>query len=369
MKCDRSGEYVNMLNLTDETRQRETHMRRTGCEFEIVCLSVKGVWAVRKISGSHNHELGGNLAGHVVKRRLIELKKAKVRMLSGQGLALKDILCILCKEFANIHSTAREIYNELVAVRVEELRGSGPIEALVELISCSDYFSKVWLVEGVVDYVFFMHQSLVSMCQMFGTIFLLNCTYKISKFGMPLLNVVGITSTYATFNVGFAFLHAENEEVYAWVLEQFSKVVTLKVLCTDRELALMNRIAQVFQGYHNILYCWHINKNILANCKTRFSDVERQQFMERWNMLVSSTSVELFNAALRVFKETYSGTHPPAWQYVNTTWMPHKKRFVACYIDEFPHFDSTNTSRVEGNHHVIKSYIHVGTFHLLTLTK
>jgi hypothetical protein len=77
----------------------------------------------------------------------------------------------------------------------------------------------------------------------------------------------------------------------------------------------------------------------------------------------------LFDAALGVFKETYSGTHPAAWQYVNTTWMPHKERFVAYYIDEFPHFGSASTSRVEGNHHVIKSYLHVGTLHLLTLTK
>jgi hypothetical protein len=104
-----------MLNLRDETRQKETHTRRTGCEFEIVCLSVKGVWVVRKISGSHNHELGGNLVGHAVKCRLSELKKVKMRALVGQGLAPKDILCILHKEFANNHSMAREIYNELVA--------------------------------------------------------------------------------------------------------------------------------------------------------------------------------------------------------------------------------------------------------------
>jgi hypothetical protein len=91
--------------------------------------------------------------------------------------------------------------------------------------------------------------------------------------------------------------------------------------------------------------------------------------MERWNMLVFSTSVELFDAALGVFKETYSGTHLAAWQYVNTTWMPHKEKFVACYIDEFPHFGSANTSRVEGNHHVIKSYFRVGTLLILTLTK
>jgi hypothetical protein len=61
---------------------------------------MKVVWAVRKISGNHNHELGGNLAGHAVKRRLSELEKAKVRALGGQGLAPKDILCILHKEFA-----------------------------------------------------------------------------------------------------------------------------------------------------------------------------------------------------------------------------------------------------------------------------
>ncbi len=86
-------------------------------------------------------------------------------------------------------------------------------------------------------------------------------------------------------------------------------------------------------------------------------------------MLVSSTSVELFDAALGVFKETYLGTHPTAWQYVNTMWMPHKERFVAYHIDKFPHFGSASTSRVEGNHHVIKLYFRVGTFHLLTLMK
>jgi hypothetical protein len=95
-----------MLNLTDETRQRETHMRRTGCEFEIVCSSVKGVWVVHKISGSHNHELGGNLVGHAMKRRLSELEKAKVRVLGGQGLAPKDILCILRKDSVRSLQTA-----------------------------------------------------------------------------------------------------------------------------------------------------------------------------------------------------------------------------------------------------------------------
>ncbi len=150
-----------------------------------------------------------------MKCRLSELEKVKVRTLSGQGLAPKDILYILHKEFTNSHLTTREIYNELVVARAEELKDREPIEALVELISRSDYFNKVRLVEGAVDCMFCMHQSSISMCQTFGTIFLLDYTYKTNKFGMPLLNMVGITSTYATFNASFVFLHAENEEAYA----------------------------------------------------------------------------------------------------------------------------------------------------------
>ncbi len=48
---------------------------------------------------------------------------------------------------------------------------------MVELISCSDYFSKVRLVEGAVDYVFFMHQSSISMCQTFSTVFCHNPSF------------------------------------------------------------------------------------------------------------------------------------------------------------------------------------------------
>ncbi len=42
---------------------------------------------------------------------------------------------------------------------------------------------------------------------------------------------------------------------------------------------------------------------------------------------------------------------------------------MACFVDEFPHFGNASMSRVEGNHHVIKSYICVSTLHLLMLTK
>ncbi|CAG8676506.1 7217_t:CDS:1, partial [Scutellospora calospora] len=35
LQCDRGGQYINRLNLNDETRQRDTSTRLIGCPFEL----------------------------------------------------------------------------------------------------------------------------------------------------------------------------------------------------------------------------------------------------------------------------------------------------------------------------------------------
>ena len=229
--------------------------------------------------------------------------------------------------------------------------------------------SNVLMDGDTIKIIFFMHQSSIKLCQMFQTVFLMDCTYKTNNLKMPLLNIVGITSTYATFNACFAFLNEETEETYSWVLRHFSNVVDPKVLCTDRELALMNAISTVFPSCQNLLCRWHINKNIVANCKTGFSDEDWGKFMDEWNFMVSSTSIQAFEEAVFLFKEKFATCRLSTWNYINTTWMPHKEKFVECFINRFPHFGSVNTSRVEGNHHVIKSYLRVGNLKLFPVTK
>ena len=59
--------------------------------------------------------------------------------------------------------------------------------------------------------------------------------------------IIGVTSTYHSFNAGFAFLR-EEEHDYIWALIQFSKHLSNSpcVITTDRELALMNALESVF---------------------------------------------------------------------------------------------------------------------------
>jgi hypothetical protein len=184
---------------------------------------------------------------------------------------------------------------------------------------------------------------------------------------MPLLNIGGITSTNQTFNAGFAFLNDEREPNYTWVLTQFAEIVRPVVIVTDRELALMNSISVVFPDSKNLICVWHINKNVLAHCKKYFNEKIWIEFLADWNAVVYSTSVESLENSLQKLESKYSQNHVAVWNYLNSTWLPFKEYFVSCYINQFPHFGSSSTSRVEGNHHVIKSYVRLGKLDLLVV--
>jgi hypothetical protein len=62
--------------------------------------------------------------------------------------------------------------------------------------------------------------------------------------------MVGTTCLNTTFYVAFCFLAKEEENDYIWALEQLKGICTSdnlpRVMVTDRELALMNGIHQVF---------------------------------------------------------------------------------------------------------------------------
>ena len=64
-------------------------------------------------------------------------------------------------------------------------------------------------------------------------------------------------------------LHEEIKENYIWSLNQFKRCLGFspKVISTDRELALMSAIVTVFPESKNILFVWHIEKNIYLIAK------------------------------------------------------------------------------------------------------
>ena len=95
----------------------------------------------------------------------------------------------------------------------------------------------------------------------------MDCTYKSNKYRLHLLNVVGTICLNGTFYVAFDFLLWEKKEDFTWfltILHSLYQQLDLedpKVIVTDRDIALMAAIYEIFPRTTNLLCLWHIKKN------------------------------------------------------------------------------------------------------------
>jgi len=320
---------------------------------------------------SHNHPPSTELNGHSICRRLKTDEIETVVSLSECGVGVSQILNVIKKEFNNELSSRQEIHNALAAARLKMLNGLSPIQKLLELLHEGSYkFSYEVNHNGAIKSLFFSHLKSIELSNQFGNVFVADCTYKTNRFGMPLLNIVGVTSTYHSFNAGFVFMSEEVEENYTWAFEKFRQclVSNPKVISTDRELALMNAIASVFPSTKNILCVWHVEKNILANCRKYFrADEDWNSFISSWNTYINSKTVELCDENWNNFYNTFYESHSLAVSYIKNEWLPRKSMLVRAYTDRFLHLGSRTTSRGEGNHFCIKRYVNLAKCDLLNV--
>ena len=90
---------------------------------------------------------------------------------------------------------------------------------------------------------------------------------------------------------------------------------------TDRELALMNTLDQIFPRTNHILCLWHVNMNILANCRQHYPKDTKDlaqatkanlqgyvpnlgwaDFLKDWALLLDSSSNKEYTSRLVQFR-------------------------------------------------------------------
>jgi hypothetical protein len=235
---------------------------------------------------------------------------------------------VLKKEFSNEVSGRKEVYNHLASARIKFLNGRSPMKALLDTLYEGPYKYYYSLDHsGAVKSLFFSHNQSIKLCKRFGNVFIADCTYRKNQFYMPLLNIVGISSTFHTFNAGFVFLSEENFEYYKWALECFKECLEIcpTVIPTDKEMALINAIPAVFPNTKHLICIWHISKNILANCKPFFCGIDESMwdnFIRDWNIIVESKTEDIYNINWEVFKLNYFSISALAVDYIQRNWLP-----------------------------------------------
>ena len=98
---------------------------------------------------------------------------------------------------------------------------------------------------------------------------------------MPMINIIGQTSTRKTFYVAHCFVNNEQESSYLWTFQALqtqliqAKIQALRVIFSDDADALLNACREVFKDSTCILYLQHIIKNI----KTRVRPIISKQLL------------------------------------------------------------------------------------------
>ncbi|XP_050889947.1 uncharacterized protein LOC127095278 [Lathyrus oleraceus] len=104
-------------------------------------------------------------------------------------------------------------------------RKRGPftkMKMLLSLIHREKYMSWTRNKEdsNVVADIFWTHPGSMKLLNMFHLVLIFYCTYMPNMYKLPLLEIIGVTSTKLTFSVDFTYLEHEKEENFKWALEK-----------------------------------------------------------------------------------------------------------------------------------------------------
>ncbi|KAG1471609.1 hypothetical protein G6F56_002025 [Rhizopus delemar] len=181
--------------------------------------------------------------------------------------------------------------------RIVKLASRNPIKAPVDWISGND------------NYVF------VSKYDNNVVVLVIDATCKPNRYGLPLVEVVGLINSNKTFFLCAAFMASESASDYVWVLE----------------LALISAIAVIVPDAYNILCRWHINKNIKVKIAKYFPGISaerKDEILKAWSNMVSSSSTEVdFESNFSEFSMQFASGEAGIQfiDYIKDTWAENHK--------------------------------------------
>jgi hypothetical protein len=92
---------------------------------------------------------------------------------------------------------------------------------------------------------------------------------------------------------------------------------------------------------------------------------EWREFYAFWFSILSSPTQETYEERLTEFEKKYGLTNLEQVSYIKETWLLlYKEKLISAWVDQQAHFGNTATSRVEGIHALLKSYLRRSTFDL-----
>ena len=183
----------------------------------------------------------------------------------------------------------RDIYNKGQQIqRVELVRKISIFALLTALIKKRDYKDEFFTLYdikygvegGYLTYLFIIYDKYINLLIENPEILITDLMYKINRFNIPFVNIVGTTDMNRLFFNENIFIPGEKEKDYKLVFFATRKLYDvyelsyLKIFVIDVYAAEIAVMECVFSRINHILYIWHINCNIL----TKLKPIIKEQF-------------------------------------------------------------------------------------------
>ena len=261
--------------------------------------------------------------------------------MTNNMVAPRNILSTLKKRRKILALNAKHIYNARYKMKKAD---RGPRTEMQHLMKClveGNYLISHSVLPGTdtLSDILWAHPDSVKLFNTFPTVLVMDLTYKVNKYRIPLLEVAGCTSTGKTYAIAFGFLTSEKEDNFVWALRAVSNFLRckdeLKVIVTDRDQALMKAVDDVFPKCTALLCQYHILMNVKTNFLKKAKLGKKVRSREvwpnvkvAWENIMGSASEEEYNSSVKTFKERY-GHWSEFIEYVESTILgPVKEKFV-----------------------------------------
>ena len=398
LDCKRAGNYRGKGAPKPEHRARDRKSVKSGCQFSIKARErVNGSWDLTYRSDpkycQHNHP-PADRGTFAADRQLSDAQNQTVITNFQAGVAARQTAATLRQEDPNLRITHRDLYNITAKIRRASEQGHSPSEGLILELERAQAVGEVFFEhlqdeQGHLSKLFIADARSIKYLNENPDILLFDCTYKTNKFGMPLLDIIGIDGRNRTFTVGVAFLDSETESDYDWAVGVVRQLLNddlfPAVIATDCEPALIHALDKTFPSTQTktVLCFWHVSKNVTVNCKGRFGTAERfEEFLNRFKEVVYAKTEEQFQKLLGEWETDFHWNNGNQYSisqhatiqereeigdwnlerdavaYCLGQWLiPYRDKIVHAWVDRHFHGGVTSTSRLEGAHSVLKRWI------------
>lgn len=365
IRCSKWTKNVSKVPATNHIRHRRSEGNECPWEVRIyaVARGLNTMVYTQVICGHHGdpqpHRAFLKPDDHHTHRRFTELALNSIKVQVGRGVTAATLLTQHQGETA----FRKDFQNACQYQRTTALDGKLPVEGLLHWLPRNGFWFKTRSgTDGSLNALFFTTMQCIEMAREFGTVMLMDATYKINKYSMPLFNIVGFDCNYRTFTVAWCFMSEETTKAYQWTLLRLQETLHPhggpKVINTDAQPSLMAAIQLVFPRARQMLCIWHINECILRNCRKGFTAEAWPIFQSEMKDLMYVETQEGYDDIMeRVTLKYDTGKPLDALTYCKTEWFDKfPDKFIYCLSKDVVTFNSRATNRVEGAHGVLKRF-------------